>query len=188
MGPISLSTVQDGPFSMHELDNGFFPLPFYTPNSAKSPQSFIPSSFNSYRPEINHLQILPAPLPLSKIQAFDLLGDFQDEAATLYSFVPYKTLSTFAAFLFETSVSIPDFNSENHTEDWEDIYDSRTFDLLKLTLSCAIASKRNKENEFSKKTTRTILGKLSSKTNDSAFDLKDVAIATLLVGQISGII
>lgn len=122
-----------------------------------------------------------APLPLSKIQTFELLDYFRYEVESIYSFIQLDCLTSLADVLLDSSTTTSDSSMNMQTEEWGDTFDGRNLDLLMLLLACALTSKQNKECEVSHEMTNIVREKLSIKMKGSEFDLKDIAVATLLV-------
>lgn len=122
-----------------------------------------------------------APLPLSKIQTFELLDYFRDEVESIYSFIQLDCLTSLADVLLDSSSTMSDSSMNVQTEEWGDTFDGRNLDLLMLLLACALTSKLNRECEVSHEMTNIVREKLSIKMRGSEFDLKDIAVATLLV-------
>lgn len=138
-------------------------------------------SITSDIPQAIQLQARIAPLPLSKIQTFELLDYFRDEVESIYSFIQLDCLTSLADVLLDSSTTTSDPSMNMKTEEWGDIFDSRNLDLLRLLLACALTSKLNRECEVSHEMTNIVRERLSIKMRGSEFDLKDIAIATLLV-------
>ncbi|OBT53965.1 hypothetical protein VE04_05796 [Pseudogymnoascus sp. 24MN13] len=119
-------------------------------------------------------------LPLSKIQTFELLDYFRYEVESIYSFIQLDCLTSLADVLLDSSTTTSDSSMNMQTEEWGDTFDGRNLDLLMLLLACALTSKLNRECEVSHEMTNIVREKLSIKMRGSEFDLKDIAVTTLL--------
>ena len=102
---------------------------------------------------------------------------------SLYPFIQLDCLTTLADVLLNSKITTSDPNMNVQTEEWGDTFDSRNLDLLRLLLACALASKLNRECEASHDMANIVREKLSIKMRGPEFDLKDIAIATLLVSS-----
>lgn len=155
-------------------------LQLTSPFDNASPQRSVAESITNDIPHVIQSDAQNAPLPLSKIQRFELLEYFRDEAESLYPFIQLDCLRSLADKLNSTTTT-SDPNMNMRTEEWGDTSDSRNLDLLRLLLACALASKLHRECEVSREMTNIVRERLSIKMRGSEFDLKDIAIATLLV-------
>lgn len=148
-----------------------------------SPQRSVSESTTNDITHAIQLDAQNALLPLSKSQTFELLEYFRDEVESLYPFIQLDCLMSLADVLLNSEIATSDPNMNMQTEEWGDTFDSRNLDLLRLLLACALASKLNRECEASREMTNTVREKLSIKMRGPEFDLKDIAIATLLVSS-----
>jgi len=154
-----------------------------SPCDITSPQRSVSESTINDITHAIQSDVQNAPLPLSKLQTFELLEYFRLEVESLYPFIQLDCLTTLADVLLNSKITTSDPNMNVQTEEWGDTFDSRNLDLLRLLLACALASKLNRECEASHDMANIVREKLSIKMRGPEFDLKDIAIATLLVSS-----
>lgn len=121
------------------------------------------------------------PLTFSKDQALELIEYFRFEAECFYPFVPFESMTSLADTLLGSADGAPDHTADIESDNWDDMFDSRNADMLKVLLACAIVSKSKRETEASRRIMSTVLEKLTTKSCGPNLDVKDIAIATLLV-------
>lgn len=155
--------------------------PYASDDTHLSPRASLLSSTTNDVFTPNRMTSQHAPFALSKIQTFELIEYFRFEVEALYPFVPFDRLTSIAGAFLDSPGTAPDPVPGTPTEEWGNMSDSRNLDLLSLLLACALASKTHRETEISRKMRTIVCENLASKINESKFDLKDVAIATLLV-------
>lgn len=120
-------------------------------------------------------------LPLSKTQTLELIEYFRFEAECFYPFISFDCLTSLVATVFDSTCDTPDLITTTATKDWGNRHDSRNLDMLRLLLACSIASKMKRETETSHQMMSMASRQLTIRLDGPKFDVKDIAIATLLV-------
>jgi hypothetical protein len=120
--------------------------------------------------------------PFTNTEVRDLIDHFRFEAECFYPFIPFDSLTSLAAAI-DGQGAIPNRSTSPASKEWDDKFDSRNLDLLRLVLACAIVSKSNRETEISRHMMSAASGHLAIKLNGLGleFDTKDIVISALLV-------
>ncbi len=117
--------------------------------------------------------------PLSRDEAMEVIDGFREEIDTLY---PFINLAELMILLDANYCSIqPQNQADMQTTGWSDMDDSRNLDFLKLIIACGLAARGMKENDISRELMIKVEEKYLRRINCIDVDMKDLAIATMLV-------
>jgi hypothetical protein len=140
---------------------------------ARNPQSFVE---NATTEQLGYQYPLS---PLSRNEAIGAIAGFREEVNTLYPFIDLVELSSLLDTIYS---SVPlQKPMGTRTVGWSDVHDSRNLDLLKLIIACALAAQSKEENDLSHDLMKTVEEESIRRMNGPDVDMKDLAIAAMLV-------
>ncbi|CZR61879.1 uncharacterized protein PAC_11776 [Phialocephala subalpina] len=156
-----------------KVGSEILPDPFTPPSSFAVDDILTPS----------HITSIPTIFPFSRMETCELIEYFRFEGERFYPFIQFDSLLVLAGTIIDPSVNTFDPAIGTGTTEWDDKLDDRNLDLLWLVVACALASKVNRETEVSRNLLSIASERLTTKMSGPTFDVKDIAIATLLCDE-----
>jgi hypothetical protein len=117
--------------------------------------------------------------PLSRNEAFDMVDGLREEVETLYPFVDLTELTELLNALYSPVLSQK--LTRTQISGWSDMDDSRNIGLLKLITACSITTRGKEESDRGRELMKTVEEENMRRMSGLDVDMKDLAIATMLV-------
>lgn len=119
--------------------------------------------------------------PLSKAEASALMDDFREELETLHPFINLEEMRTLLDQVYDYSLPPQKPGKDIRTVGWDDKEDSRNVHLLRLIIACALATRSKQDKELSRDLMNVVEESNFRRMRGMDADMKDLAIATMLV-------
>jgi hypothetical protein len=119
--------------------------------------------------------------PLSRVEAIDLLEALREDIETLYPFLDLQEIKTLVDIVYNCDGQPRYPESNIQTARWDDLDDRRNVDFLKILLACALSTRKKMENDPSQRFISTAEENYFRRLRFLDVDVKEVAIATILV-------
>ena len=119
--------------------------------------------------------------PLSREQAKDLLETLSEDIDTLYPFIDLQEMKALVDICFDNYGQLWNSESNIQTARWDGLDDGRNLDLLKSLLICTLSTERNLDGDPSVGFLSAVEKNHCERVQMVDVDIKDVAIATILV-------
>jgi hypothetical protein len=110
-----------------------------------------------------------------------LLESFREDVEILYEFIDLRDMRRLLDRLYDCNEQQESNRSDTKNNTWDDLNDGRNVGFLKLLIACALTSKRNLADDPGRGFVMGVEEENSKRLRYVEIDVKDIAIATMLV-------